>query len=71
MVGDELKFLTSPFGATPNETSLETEVWSVACSHGIWARKPVAYEFVWTFLVFSDQDFVLPVEGVRLQSLGA
>ena len=49
MIGwDELKFLTSPFGATPNETSLETEVWSVVCSHGIWARKPVAYEFVWT-----------------------
>ena len=43
MIGwDELKFLTSPFGATPNETSLETEVWSVVCSHGIWARKPVA-----------------------------
>ena len=71
MVGDELKFLTSPFGATPNETSLETEVWSVVCSHGIWARKPVAYESVWTSLVFREQDSMLPVEGARLQSLVA
>ena len=57
--------------SNPNDTSLETEVWSVACSHGIWTRKLVAYEFVWTSLAFSGQDSVLLVKGARLQPLTA